>query len=325
MASSKSSRLLLIDGSAIMHRAYHALPSLTDRQGKPIGAVYGFTRMLLKAVQDLRPQYVVVALDRKEPTFRKAIFIGYQAHRPPMEEELGDQFTRVRELLDQLQVPVFDQAGFEADDIIGTITSYITHHTPHNKKSNKSSKTKTVPSSMFHDTCPDEVIILTGDKDLMQLVTDRVKIYLPIKGVSETELVGPQEVKHKLGISPDQVVDYKALVGDPSDNYPGVYGVGPKTAVQLLNQYHTFENIYRHLDDLKGNLKDKLVAGREGGELSRQLAQINTEVQINYQITPAPIFTQPDKLSTTLANFGFKTMAQQVLPQKPQPKQLRLG
>jgi DNA polymerase-1 len=334
MTSKNKSRLLLVDGSAIMHRAYHALPSLTNRKGQSIGAVYGFIRMLLKAVKDVTPQYVVVAFDRREPTFRKELFIGYQAHRPPMEEELGDQFGTVQELLKELQVPVLDKAGFEADDIIGTIASQVVPQDQKSKiknqndrlkvkkKAKKSLKSRNSKFQIPNSANIDEVIVLSGDKDLMQLVNDRVKLYLPIKGVSETELVDPKGVKNKLGVHADQVIDYKALVGDPSDNYPGVYGVGPKTATDLLRKYQTFDGVYQHLDQIKGAVKDKLEKGKPGGELSRDLATIKTNMDLDFNLEASPILSDPQKLSQILANFGFKALAKQVLPEEDKPKQL---
>lgn len=198
------SKLVIIDGNAILHRAYHALPStLTTRRGEPINAVYGFVSMLLRIIQDLKPTHIVVAFDRKEPTFRHEEFKDYQSHRPEMDKELSTQFEKARDVNKAIGIPIFDKAGFEADDVIGTIA--------------KQAKV-------------DEVIIVTGDRDILQLVTKKTKVYLPVRGLKDARMMGEKEVKEMLGVKPSQVDDYKALVGDPSDNYKGVPGIGPKNS-----------------------------------------------------------------------------------------------
>ena len=305
-ANHSITRALLVDGSAIMHRAYHALPQLTDRQGKPTGAVYGFVRMLLKAIKELQPAYVVVAFDRPEPTFRKQLFIGYQAQRAVMDDALAVQFERVKQLLQALEIPVIEQAGFEADDLLGSLSLQLVEQSGR--------------------LGVDEVIILTGDKDLMQLVNDKVKLYLPVKGVSEAEIVDSQGVVDKLGLRPDQVVDYKALVGDPSDNYPGVHGIGPKTAVKLLKQYQNWHNLWHHLDELPDKLKVKLTAGKEAGQLSRQLAQIKTDLPIKLDWSRAQtVVDNPGRLQQVLEEFGFRSLVKQLkLESLPHAKQLQL-
>ncbi len=282
-------RLLLVDGSALLHRAYHAMPGLTDRQGRPTGAVYGLVRMLLRAMKDLQPTHVAVAFDRKEPTFRKEMFIGYQAHRPEMDEELGDQFDRAKEILEAMEVPVYEKAGFEADDVIGTIAA------------------RSVDGNQ-------EVVILTGDKDLMQLVNEKVKLYLPVKGVTEAQLIGSEEVKEKLGVRPDQVVDYKGLVGDPSDNYPGVKGIGPKTAVGLLSRFGSFEKVYDQVDEVDSDaIKKKLKEGKEAGELSRDLAKIRKDVEVEFDLDEcAAVVKQPGRLARVLEEYGFQSLVKQL-------------
>jgi len=243
-------RLVLIDGHHILHRAYHAFPpTLTTRKGELVNAVYGFTRILLKVIADLQPKYLAVTFDRPEPTFRHKEFIGYQVQRPKMDAELADQIERVHQIVDSLNIPIFEKPGFEADDLIGTL-------------SGQAMKKKI------------ETIIVTGDKDIMQLVGKRVRLYLPQKGFSEAILCGEKEVEEILGIKPKQVVDYKAMVGDSSDNYPGVSGIGPKTAVKLLIKYGDLKNIYRHLKVLPDKVAKKLAEGKESAELSQKLATI---------------------------------------------------
>ena len=218
-------KLVLIDGNAILHRAFHGIPPLTTPNGEPINAVYGFTTMLLRIIEDLNPTHLIVCFDRKEPTFRRLEFEKYQAHRPEMDKDLSAQFGKTRKLMEAFGIPVFSKAGFEADDVIGTLA--------------KQAEKKL-----------DKVVIVTGDKDILQLVTKKTKVYLPVRGLSNAELVGEKGVKEKLGITPKQVVDYKALVGDPSDNYPGVRGIGPKTAGGLLEKYKTMNRIYKNLDKI---------------------------------------------------------------------------
>ncbi|MGB9706721.1 MAG: 5'-3' exonuclease [Microgenomates group bacterium] len=260
-------RLVLIDGHAILHRAYHAFPpSLRTRKGEIVNAVYGFTRILLTVLKDLQPEYVAVAFDLPVPTFRHKEYVGYQAQRPEMEKELKTQIERVWEVVKALNIPVFTAPGFEADDIIGTLTQQVC------RKFQK-------PNSQFQI----EVIIVTGDRDIMQLVREGVKVYAPGKGFSQAEIFDRKKVKEVLGIWPEQIVDYKALVGDASDNYPGVPGIGPKTAVKLLNQFGTLKNIYKNLKKIAASVAQKLEKGKESAELSKKLATIvtNAPVKLN--------------------------------------------
>lgn len=286
-------KLVLIDGNAIMHRAYHALPkSLTTKDKEPINAVYGFVSMLLRIVDDLEPTHIGVAFDRKEPTFRHKKYEKYQAHRPPTDEELSSQFEKVKRTLESFDIQVFERAGYEADDVIGTLA----------KRAAKR-KAKDI----------DEVVIVTGDKDILQLVNDKVRVYLPKRGLSDVQLMGEREVAAKLGIEPRQVVDYKALVGDPSDNYPGVYGVGPKTAERLLNKYDTFDNIYKHLDDLSENSSKKLKEGKKEGNLSYELAKIATDVPLKVNFDKLSDWEIGSKKTIDLFDeFGFKTLKKRV-------------
>lgn len=253
-------RLVLIDGYAMLHRAYHAFPiSLTTRNGEVVNAVYGFTKMLLSVIADLSPKCLAVAFDTPKPTFRHKEFIGYQAQRPKMDTQMEDQLNRVHQVLRALNIPIFAVEGFEADDVIGTLA--------------KQAKKKKM-----------ETIIVTGDRDIMQLVAGRIKVYVPAKGISSAKIFEEKEVEESLGVRPQQVVDYKAMVGDASDNYPGVPGVGPKTASFLLQQYGDLENIYRNLGKIKPVLAEKLKKGRESGELSKKLATIAQNVPIKLDL-----------------------------------------
>ena len=219
--SQKKEKLLIIDSNALIHRAFHALPPLSDSQGRPTNAVYGFTTIFLKAVKDLKPDYVAACFDRKEKTFRHEEYVEYKATRVKAPDELYEQIPLVKEVVRSFDVPVFELAGYEADDLIGTVATL-----------------KSVDR-------PDiETIILTGDQDCLQLVDYNTKVLSPHKGLSETILYGEQEVKEKFGgLMPKQLIDYKGLRGDTSDNIPGVKGIGEKGAIDLLLNFGSLEEV----------------------------------------------------------------------------------
>lgn len=261
-------RLVLIDGNAILHRAYHALPPLTAPDGSVVNAVYGFTSMLLKLFADLKPDYLAVAFDRPKPTFRQKIYKAYQAKRPKMDEELVGQIERVHEVVKSFGIPIYEVDGFEADDVIGTLTKQV-----------KTSKI-------------DQVIVVTGDRDLLQLVDERTFIYMLVRGLTEAKLYDSSEVKAKMGVVPKLIPDYKAIAGDASDNYPGVPGIGPKTAAELLSQFGSLENLLRTVKKNGGtklpeNLAEKLRQGEESAQLSHQLATIRTDAPVTLKLEEA--------------------------------------
>lgn len=284
--------MVLIDGNAVMHRAFHALPPLTNRSGELLNAVYGFSTMLFKVVNDLNPSYLIVAFDTPETTFRKREYIGYQSKRPSMDEGLSGQFPYAQKVVEAMGIPIFQKGGFEADDVIGTIAKQA-----------------------MQKTEIDEVIIVTGDRDLYQLINDKVKVYAPVKGLSESKMMGDLEVKEKMGILPSQIVDYKGLTGDGSDNYPGVPGIGPKTATALLEKYGSFENVYKNLKEVEvefgKNIWEKLSKGEELGRLSYRLATIvkDVDLDINWEKCGF-IFTQEEKENTisVMKKYGFKSL-----------------
>jgi len=281
-----SKRLVLIDGHAILHRAYHALPPLTNRSGELVNAVYGFCTILLKVIEDLKPEYLAVAFDTPKPTFRHQEYVGYQAQRPKMDTELASQIEGVHLVLKAFGVPIFEKPGYEADDLIGTLAE-------------KSKKKKNL-----------EVVIVSGDRDLFQLVDKRVKIYVPIHGLSEAQMFGEKEVAEKMGVKPCQIVDYKGLVGDASDNYPGVPGIGPKTAVALLKKYQTLAGVYRSADKIQSQaVKEKLKNNRESAFLSLKLARVITNVPIKFDWEKMPLANYKNpKAIEVLQTFGFKSL-----------------
>ncbi len=238
-------RLVLIDGHAILHRAFHALPPQIKHN-----AVYGFCTMTLRILEDLKPDYLAVAFDLPAPNFRQQIYTQYQGKRPDMQGNLSEQIPLAHGMLDALKIPYFEVSGFEADDCIGTLAAQA----------------------------KDEVFIVTGDRDMLQLATDKVKIYVPIKGLTETKTYDAKLVLEEFGVKPSQWVDVKALKGDASDNYPGVAGIGPKTACDLIAKYDTLENVYKNLGKLPVNTAKKLAEGAESAGLGQKLAKIVTDV-----------------------------------------------
>lgn len=253
-------KLLLIDGNAILHRAYHAYPPLTNPQGDVINAVLGFFSMLLTVLADQKPDYLVVCFDRGAPTFRMNMYAGYHAHRPKMADDFIPQVKLVHKILEKMGVQMFGVDGYEADDLIGTIAK------------------KTV------DEFNEEVVIVTGDRDLLQLVNEHVKVLMPLNGFSKTILFDEAAVEEKYGVHPRQFIDYKALIGDASDGYPGVTGIGPKSAAKLLQKHGTFEKLYEDIGLLPEKVGLKLATDAEQAALAKQLATIVTDAPIQFDI-----------------------------------------
>ena len=245
---------LIIDGNSLMHRAYHALPPM-DADGVPTNAVHGFLMMLFKVLQTYEPTYCAAAFDEHEPTFRHKQYAEYKAGRLKTPDDLVSQFALIRELLPEMHIPVLSLAGFEADDILGTVSRMNREHGV-------------------------DTMLLTGDRDALQLVSQDTKLLFTRKGISETVLFTPEEVKNVYGITPEQVTDWKGLQGDASDNIPGIPGIGEKTAVRLLAEYGTLENTLEHAAEIKGKMGEKLTEFAEQGRFSKELARIRTDVPI---------------------------------------------
>ena len=223
------STLLIIDSHALIHRAYHAIPPLTRKDGTPTNAIYGYFSMLQKTIVDLKPDYIAAAFDTPTESFRKKIITTYQATRKPTEDNLKVQFNLVKDVLDSTGIKRFETPGYEADDTIGTLAVKIYDST---KKQSD----------------PPRIIILTGDKDMFQLVNDRIYVLTPQIGFSKSVLYTPELVKAKLGVLPDKVADLKALMGDSSDHYTGLKNIGPKTGAKLIEQYGSTENMSEKFD-----------------------------------------------------------------------------
>jgi DNA polymerase-1 len=277
-------RIVIIDGSSLLYRAFFAMPLLTDSQGRYTNAVYGFLNMLLKLYEELNPQYVAVAFDKDKHTFRNEIYDGYKATRKPAPDELSPQFGLIREVLACLGIHVLEMEGYEGDDIIGTVA--------------KGMEKEGV-----------EVAVVTGDRDALQLVDDDITVHLTKKGITTMLAVTPQVMVEEYGYTAPQVIEMKALMGDSADNIPGVPGVGEKTALKLISAYGTLEGVYEHLADISGKkLKEKLADGRDKAFLSRDLATIRCDVPIDYD--QAMFLPQPrlEEVAELFHSLGFKNL-----------------
>lgn len=283
--------LLLIDGNAIMHRAYYALPPLQTSSGVQTNILYGFLAMLVKAVEDFSPTHIMVCFDTPAPTFRKELYPQYQAHRPKVDDGFKIQVPLLKSMLAVSAIPMLEKPGFEADDIIGTIVS------------------------KYKETM--RILVLTGDKDIMQLVDKNVSVVTPKVGMSSVMLYGVEEVKQKLGVSPSVIPELKALMGDPSDNYPGAKGIGPKTAVKLLNHFKTAENVLKRVDSIENERVRALIKEHADSiRLSKKLATISCDVPIAYDIKQAEFHGFPEKLKTFLAEHEINSLRNRIFSQK---------
>ena len=279
-------KLILIDGNAILHRAFHALPPSTDRRGNPINAVYGLVSMFLKVVADLDPTHIAVCFDVKAPTFRHKAFKEYQAQRPPTADELSGQFEKAKKVMRAFGIGVYEKSGYEADDLIGTFA----------KKAS-----------------PMRTVVVTGDRDILQLVDERVSVYMPVSGLSSAKLMEPKGVEEKMGVEPSEITVYKSLVGDASDNYRGVAGIGPKTAISLIKEYKTLSNIYAHLKQIKPSVREKLIKGRGDAKMSLKLATIKDNVKVKFSLDDCGRWDIDSPQALKLfKEFGFKTLTQRI-------------
>lgn len=257
--------LLLVDGHALLFRAFHALPPLQTKDGRPTNAIYGFITTLFKALEDIKPQYCAVAFDVGRTTFRTEVFEGYKASRAQTPDDLAAQIPYAYEIVKSLNIPIFTQEGFEADDVIGTLA--------------KQAKEKKIP-----------VVILTGDRDSYQLVDDTTLVYLMSRGATDVALFDADAVKESMGVRPDQITDYKALAGDSSDEIPGIEGIGPKTATIILNQVDSIAALYDRLkkgsplNDLSERIQQKLIDGEASARQSLELATIRHDVPITLDL-----------------------------------------
>lgn len=276
--------IVIIDGSSLLYRAFFAIPHLSDPQGRPTNAVYGFLNMLLKLYSELNPQYVAVAFDKGKYTFRNDLYDGYKATRKEAPDDLRPQFALIREVLDCLGISVLEQEGYEGDDIIGTLA-------------------KNMAAEGY------AVDVVTGDRDALQLVTNDVTVYLTKKGITQMLAVTPAVMEEEYGYTPAQVIEMKALMGDTADNIPGVPGVGEKTALKLISQFGSVTGVYEHLADVKGKkLQEKLADNKDKALLSKDLATIRCDLDLTYTIDQFQPQQRQADVAELFKSLGFRNL-----------------
>ncbi len=277
-------RFVIIDGSSLVHRAFYALPLLTTASGLYTNAVYGFTMMMVKLLGELKPDLMVVAFDKGKITFRNEAYAEYKAHRKPTPIELSEQFSLVKEVLQSFGITTMEQAGYEADDIIGTLA--------------------TLGEKAGH-----QVIIVTGDRDALQLISPHTKVMLTKKGISDMDVYDGQAFQDKYGVTPSQQIDLKGLMGDSSDNIPGVPGIGEKTATKLIAQYGTIENLLENIDDVSGKkVQENLRNNKEIALLSKKLATIVCDMPIEFVTEKFEFKPDVGTLKELCSKFEFKSL-----------------
>ncbi len=297
-------QLLLIDANSIIHRSFHALPPFTTPDGKPSGAIYGIASILMKLWRDGRPDYAAALFDRPEPTFREKAYAEYKAQRPPAPDDLVAQIVEAHKLFPVFGIRTFEMPGYEADDLIATFAERF----------------KREENVM--------VVILTGDRDTFQLVEDgRIAVRTFNKGVSDTTIYDEAAVKERFGVTPAQMVDYKALVGDASDNIKGVPGVGPKTAAELLAKYGSVEGIFAHMNE-DPKAEKKIGPFRKEAERSRSLVILERHVPLEMpaleDLAPCPGLRDP-KIEDYFITMGFATLLKRIYEGDAAPVREREG
>lgn len=286
-------KFVIIDGNAIMHRAYYAMPRF-ETDGKLVNAIYGFISILFSTIEKFHPEYLAVAFDVKGPTFRDELFDKYKATRVKAPDEFYAQIPEIWEFVKKMEIPLLTKEGFEADDVIGTISTRINQETENL-----------------------EVVILTGDQDTLQLVNGGIKVAMPKMGRIKESVYDKSAVLGKFGLTPEQIIDYKALSGDSSDNIPGVRGIGEKTATALLAECGSVEQIYKNLEKNKKTFLEKfspsvvkkLKEGKKLAELSKKLATIKTDLDLDFNLSQAKIHDFDDEeVRKYLEKYRFKSL-----------------
>lgn len=283
--------LLLIDANSLIHRFFHALPPFTTPDGAPIGAIYGLAQVMLKIFREIKPTHIAACFDRPEPTFRDEMYKEYKAHRPPTAEGLIPQIQRAHDLFDKFKVKTFEIPGFEADDLIGTL------------------------ATKFGGEPELRVVIFSGDLDTLQLIQgEKVIVQFLLKGITETKLYNEAAVAERYELKPSQLPDLKGLVGDASDNIPGVKGVGPKTAIPLIKEFESLEGVYDSLSIIPEKVAKKLRDAKEIAMLSKKLAVINRNAPLfldsvdDLRATPLNL----EELKNYFAKLGFQSLVRRI-------------
>jgi DNA polymerase-1 len=282
---------MLLDGNGLIYRGYFALPPLTTSKGELVNAVFGFCSIVLRGIQDLKPDYVAVAFDLQGPTFRHEQYAEYKATRQRMPDDLRDQFPKVREVVKALRIPVYELPGYEADDVIGTIV-------------------------VDAEKRGLDTTIVTGDLDMLQLVSDQTRLMTTRSGVENTILYDPARIRERYDLVPDQMIDYKALKGDPTDNIPGVPGVGEKTAAKLIREFGTLESLYERIDEVKPEkLRDKLIENREAVFMGKDLTTIVRDLPVEFDLEAARLGDYDRETVIRLfREYEFRTLIERLPP-----------
>ncbi len=287
----KKEIFIILDSDALLYRSYYALPALTTDKGELVNAVYGFLLIFLKVVKEFNPDYIAAAFDFPAPTFRHQRFKDYKSQREKTPDDLRAQFPLIKEILKAFRVPIFEVKGFEADDIIGTLARKITEE---NQKI--------------------EIMIVSGDKDIISLVNKQIKVYFLKKGVKSAVFYDEEKVKEEYHLTPDQLIDFKALRGDPSDNIPGVPGIGEKTAIDLIKKFNSLEELYKAIEnknnlEIKSSLKENLLKHKKEAIVSKELVMINCQVPVSFKIKDCYWKNyKKEEVIDIFQKYGFKTL-----------------
>lgn len=273
-------KLMLIDGNSVLNRAFFALPPMNDKDGQNVNAVYGFINIFLKLIDTYRPDKMIVAFDKPGHNFRKDIYADYKATRKKMSDDLAAQVPVLHDLLSVMQVQIVEKAGVEADDILGTIA--VSYDGPS--------------------------YIVSGDRDMLQLVSDKTSVMLTKRGVTDVDCVDVHNIVEKFGFTPSQVVEFKALRGDTSDNIPGVKGIGDKTALGLVEKYGTLDNVYAHLGEMKGALLNNLTQCKDDAYMSRALGTIVTNADVSFDLDYDKLYVADQAVLKRMEDLGFKSI-----------------
>jgi DNA polymerase-1 len=293
-----SDKFLILDANSILHRAFHALPLLATKKGEKTNAIYGFLLVFFKLMRELEPKYVCACFDFPAKTFRHQKFKDYKISRPPTPEDLKSQIKKTKEILEVFNVPFFEKEGYEADDLVATIV----------EKSPGISK-----------------IIVSGDRDLFQVVNEETKIYFLQKGIKNPLLVDKEKIEERFSFSyPEQIVDFKALVGDPSDNIPGIKGIGEKTAISLISQFKNLDNLYKEIERIEqkpSNIKPKIIkellTSKEKVLFNRELARLKKDVEIDFDLKKCLFGNYDrDKVVKILEELEFKSLIKRITENK---------
>jgi DNA polymerase-1 len=291
---------LILDSNSILHRAFHALPQLTTKSGEPTNAVYGFCLILFRIIKDFNPDYVCACFDFPAKTFRHEKLKEYKAQRPPTPDELKSQIPKIKKILESLGIPCFEKEGFEADDIVSTIKEKI--------KNEKNF----------------EILVVSGDNDLLQLVDEKTKVLILIRGIKNSVLFDREKVKEKFeGLEPFQIPDFKALVGDSSDNISGIFGIGKKTAIKILLKFGNLENLYQQIEnssamskELESKVKENLIKEKEKAFFLKQMVKLQNNVPLDYELEECRFGNyDQEEVAEVLKKFEFFSLIKK-LPQK---------